>query len=221
MNSFENRLFELKKQIPDSVTLIAVSKTHPAERILEAYQAGHKIFGENRVQELMPKIEALPADIQWHLIGTLQKNKVKYVVGKVELIHSVDSVDLLNAIEKEAEKKNVVQKVLIQVHIAQEETKHGFDSAEIEKLLLDWTPASRPNVIPCGLMGMATFTDNVNQIRSEFRALRKLFEWIQSQNQNLKHFDTLSMGMSSDYKIAIEEGSTMVRIGSALFGSRN
>jgi len=221
MSNTAKQLTHIKQQLPAQVTLVAVSKTHPIEKIKEAYEAGHRVFGENRVQELISKLESLPQDIQWHLIGSLQKNKAKYVVGKVALIHSVESMELLQTIEKEAEKKQVVQPILFQIHIAQEETKHGFDAAEIEALLENWKIEDHPFVKPCGLMGMATFTDDAQQVKQEFNDLNQLFKSIQAKNTGLNEtFQVLSMGMSGDYTLAIAEGSTMIRVGSAIFGSR-
>ena len=221
MSNTAKQLTHIKQQLPSQVTLVAVSKTHPIEKIKEAYEAGHRVFGENRVQELISKLESLPQDIQWHLIGSLQKNKAKYVVGKVALIHSVESMELLQTIEKEAEKKQVVQPILFQIHIAQEETKHGFDAAEIEVLLGNWKIEDHPFVKPCGLMGMATFTDDAQQVKQEFNDLNQLFKSIQAKNTGLNEtFQVLSMGMSGDYTLAIAEGSTMIRVGSAIFGSR-
>lgn len=221
MSTIAEQLVRIKQQLPPHVTLVAVSKTHPTEKIKEAYEAGQRVFGENRVQELIPKLESLSADIQWHLIGTLQKNKAKYVVGKVALIHSIDTFELLQTIEKEAQKKQVVQSILLQVHIAQEETKHGFDASEIETLLKNWESVAHPHIQICGLMGMATFTDNTDQVKQEFSSLRELFNKIRSTSPALaEHFQTLSMGMSGDYALAIAEGSTMIRVGSAIFGSR-
>ena len=221
MSNTAKQLTHIKQQLPSQVTLVAVSKTHPIEKIKEAYEAGHRVFGENRVQELISKLESLPQDIQWHLIGSLQKNKAKYVVGKVALIHSVESMELLQTIEKEAEKKQVVQPILFQIHIAQEETKHGFDASEIEALLENWKIEDHPFVKPCGLMGMATFTDDAQQVKQEFNDLNQLFKSIQAKNTGLiETFQVLSMGMSGDYTLAIAEGSTMIRVGSAIFGSR-
>jgi len=201
-------------EIPSHVTLVAVSKTKPVNAIQSVYALGIREFGENRVQELVEKNEQLPCDINWHAIGHLQTNKVKFVVGLADLIHAVDSEKLFMAIEKQASKMNIVQDSLLQVHIAEERSKFGFTVEELNALLASDAFKS-DSVRVRGLMGMATFTDNEQQVRSEFRSLKALFD---------KHaggdFDTLSMGMSGDYKIAIEEGSTMVRIGSAIFGSR-
>ena len=198
--------------------LIAVSKTHPAEKIMEAYDAGQRIFGENKVQELNGKYEILPKDIQWHMIGHLQTNKVKFIAPFVSLIHSVDSEKLLAEINKQAEKAGRIIPCLLQVHIAEEETKFGFDDNEVFSFVNDKLHAYK-HVDVQGLMGMATFTDNQDQVRKEFRHLKSLFEKIKSVSGTAA-LKELSMGMSADYKIALEEGSTMVRIGSALFGGR-
>jgi pyridoxal phosphate enzyme (YggS family) len=202
--------------------LVAVSKTHPVESIQEAYDAGQRIFGENKVQELMQKQPHLPADIQWHLIGHLQTNKVKYIAPFVSLIHSVDSLKLLEEINKQAQKANRVIECLLQVYIANEETKFGFDEAEVLSLIQSESVAAMHSVKIIGLMGMATFTDNQEQVRKEFRSLKNLFEKIGkmklTSNIEMKE---LSMGMSQDYLIAMEEGSTLVRIGTAIFGNRN
>jgi pyridoxal phosphate enzyme (YggS family) len=201
--------------------LIAVSKTYPVERIKEAYEAGQRIFGENKVQEMTEKYDLLPKDIQWHLIGHLQSNKVKYVAPFVHLIHSVDSLKLLQEINKQGEKNNRIIPCLLQLHIAEEETKFGLSFTEAEELLNSVELTALKNILISGLMGMATNTDNQEQIRKEFRQLKNFFE--QQKKQVLKsnvQLTELSMGMSSDYKIALEEGSTMVRIGSAIFGAR-
>jgi PLP dependent protein len=195
------------------ITLIAVSKTKPVEDILELYNLGHRDFGENYVQELTEKAEKLPTDIRWHFIGHLQTNKVKSIVPFIYLIHGVDSLKLLKEINKQAEKNKRVIDCLLQVHIAQEETKFGFDEGELFGLELK----QFLNVRIKGLMGMASLTDDINKIRIEFKSLKILFEKLKTQNPELT---ILSMGMSADYKIAIEEGSNMVRIGSLLFGER-
>jgi pyridoxal phosphate enzyme (YggS family) len=220
--SIQTNLEKILSQLKDkAVKLIAVSKTHPVEIILEAYQAGQRVFGENRVQELVPKYEALPKDIEWHLIGTLQSNKVKYIASFVHLIHSVDKLSLLQEINKQAQKHNRLINCLLQIHIAQEETKFGFDFAEAEAVLQSNELKDLKNIQIVGLMGMATFTENTTQIRNEFRSLKTFFDKmkaiINSQNVDLQE---LSMGMSGDWKIAIEEGSTMIRVGSAIFGAR-
>ncbi|TMI94808.1 MAG: YggS family pyridoxal phosphate-dependent enzyme [Bacteroidetes bacterium] len=196
------------------ITLVAVSKTKPIDDILELYNLGHRDFGENYVQELVEKAEELPKDIRWHFIGHLQSNKVKLITSFIYLLHGIDSLKLLKEIDKQAEKNKRVIDCLLQVHIAQEETKFGFDEAELLSLELK----QFANVRIKGLMGMASLTDDTNKIRIEFKSLKTLFEKLKTQNPELT---TLSMGMSADYKIAIEEGSNMVRIGSLLFGERN
>ncbi|HPD94638.1 MAG TPA: YggS family pyridoxal phosphate-dependent enzyme [Tenuifilaceae bacterium] len=220
--SIQTNLQEVKKSLPEGVTLVAVSKTHPSEKVMEAYNAGQRIFGENKVQELVGKYETMPKDIEWHLIGHLQTNKVKYIAPFVSLIHSVDSLKLLQAIDKEAQKVNRVIDCLLQVHIAEEETKFGFSFDEVYEALNSADYRQLHNVNVVGLMGMATFTDNTNQVRKEFRSLKGLFDKLKeqyfSENDNFK---VLSMGMSGDYKIAVEEGSTMVRVGSSIFGARD
>lgn len=209
---------ELEEQ---DVRLIAVSKTKPNEDILEAYQAGQRIFGENHVQELVDKYNALPKDIEWHLIGHLQTNKVKYIAPFISLIHSVDSIKLLSEINKQAEKNNRVIDCLLQVYIADEETKYGLGFDEVIDLLRSDEFATLNNIRITGLMGVATNTENQKQIKEEFYELKTLFDGIKmSYFKDQDDFKELSMGMSSDYQIAIEEGSTMVRIGSDIFGSR-
>jgi pyridoxal phosphate enzyme, YggS family len=202
--------------------LIAVSKTQPNEKIKEGYDAGQRIFGENKVQEMVGKYEVLPKDIEWHLIGHLQSNKVKYIAPFVALIHSTDSVKLLQEIDKQAKKVNRVIPCLLQVHIAKEETKFGFSKEEIFQILKDNAIAPLTNIKVTGLMGMATLTEDEAQIKNEFAALRLLFDQLKKiplpPNIEMKE---LSMGMSSDYKIAAGEGSTMVRIGTSIFGSRS
>ena len=199
------------------VTLVAVSKTKPIEDIKELYDLGQRDFGENYVQELIDKAGQLPQDIRWHFIGHLQGNKVKFLAPFVQLIHGVDSLKLLKEINKQGEKNNRVIDCLLQVHIAQEETKFGMDEKELNELINQVTDQPLNNARVCGLMGMASFTDNMDSVRNEFKNLKRIF-----QRFTIHHspFTTLSMGMSSDYKIAIEEGSTMVRIGSLLFGER-
>ena len=201
--------------------LIAVSKTHPPELIQEAYDAGHRIFGENKVQEMSAKYEALPKDIQWHLIGHLQSNKVKYIAPWVSLIHSVDSPKLAEEIDKQGRKAGRVIPCLLQVYIAKEETKFGFDRNELMEFLKGPIPGNLSGMSVEGLMGMATLTDNHDQVRGEFRQLHDLFTEIGKMDLPTSvKMNELSMGMSSDYKIAMEEGSTMVRIGTAIFGKR-
>ena len=220
--SIVDSLASVKATLPGGVKLIAVSKTHSTERILEAYNARQRAFGENKVQELVPKYEALPKDIEWHLIGHLQRNKVKLVVPFVSLIHSVDSEKLLSAIDQEAEKAGREVKCLIQVHIAEEETKFGFTPDEAFRFFVNKRPAAYKHVRIAGLMGMATLTDDTTRIRKEFSLLHDLFEKVRAEgNVTREEFSTLSMGMSSDYPIAVESGSTMVRVGSAIFGKRD
>ena len=206
---------------PYSCKLIPVSKTKPNEVMLAAYAAGNKIFGENKVQELAAKQEDLPKDIEWHYIGHLQRNKVKYIAPYVHLIHAVDSVRLLNAINKEGIKNNRIINCLLQVHIATEENKFGFDEAELDELIKSTNWPELTNVKVIGLMGMATFTEDKEQIRGEFKYLAGLKEKLGSLNLPANVvMQELSMGMTNDYKIALEEGSTMIRIGTAIFGAR-
>lgn len=212
----------VKRDIPGHVKLIAVSKTHPAETVREAYDLGQRVFGENKVQELVSKAEQLPSDIEWHMIGHMQSNKIKYISSFVSLIHGVDSEGLLRKINNEGKKVNRVISCLLQVHIAEEETKFGFSPDELRLLLGEGVPGQLDCVEICGLMGMATFTNDINQIRKEFRSLYSLFAELKTGYFNYSpNFREISMGMSNDYRIAIEEGSTIVRIGSALFGDRN
>lgn len=216
----KSRIELIKASLPAHVQLVAVSKNHPVERIREALEAGQLAFGENRVQELMPKARALP-QAEWHMIGHLQTNKVKYIVPFIHLIHSVDSLKLLLEINKQAQRINRVVPCLLQVHIAQEETKYGFSHAEVESLLSGKEIRSLSHISIHGLMGMATFTSDEQQIRKEFKSLRQLFESLKSADlPGQVHMTILSMGMSHDYRIAIEEGSTMIRLGTAIFGER-
>jgi hypothetical protein len=202
--------------------LVAVSKTKPNEDLMEAYNAGQRALGENKVQELTDKAEALPKDIEWHMIGHLQRNKVKYIAPFVHLIHSVDSVRLLKEINKQGKKIDRVIPVLLQIHIAEEESKYGLDEQELHELLSSEAFKEMNHVEVKGLMGMATFTDDTEKIRREFKSLKKLFDKTAVQyNDEKLNLKELSMGMSGDYEIAIEEGSTMVRIGSKIFGERS
>jgi pyridoxal phosphate enzyme (YggS family) len=211
----------LRELTPQNVALVAVSKTHPPERILEVYHQGQRIFGENRPQEMLKKHAALPADIEWHLIGHLQTNKVKLIAPFVRLIHSVDSLKLLQEIDKQADKTNRVIDCLLQFHIAQEETKFGLDETEANEILSSQTFQKLSSARVCGVMGMATFTDNEAQVRSEFRHLKSIFEKIKKEFFPEKpHFREISMGMSGDWRVAVEEGSTMLRVGSLIFGER-
>ncbi|MCE7923431.1 MAG: YggS family pyridoxal phosphate-dependent enzyme [Haliscomenobacteraceae bacterium CHB4] len=211
----------LRELAAQNVTLVAVSKTHPPERILEIYRQGQRIFGENRAQEMLEKHAALPADIEWHLIGHLQTNKVKYIAPFVRMIHSADSLKLLQEIDKQALKNNRVIECLLQFHIAQEETKFGLDEAEARELLSGDIFKQLKNIRICGVMGMATFTDDVTQVRSEFRRLKTIFDKLKKEFfPGDPNFREISMGMSGDWRIAVEEGSTMVRMGSLIFGER-
>jgi PLP dependent protein len=218
--SIQSALSQLTKEISGSVTLVAVSKTHPVEAIIEAYKAGQRVFGENRVQELEEKHPRLPNDIHWHLIGHLQKNKVKFIAPYVTMIHAVDNVELLDVIQKEAAKNNRVIGCLMQIHIANEDSKFGFSYEEADSFFNNVNMQNYPNVRLRGLMGMATFTDDSAQIRAEFAGLKSFFNQVKSRYPQWEEFNELSMGMSGDYAIAIEEGSTMIRVGSAIFGSR-
>ncbi len=217
----EENYQKVKQAIPSHVKLVAVSKTHPATTIQRLYDIGHRDFGENKVQELLEKQAVLPADIRWHLIGHLQTNKVKYIVPFIHLIHSVDSEKLLTEINKQAQKINRTIDILLQVHIAKEETKYGFSEDEIKLLYQSSTLEKYSYVRIRGLMGMATNTSDEHLIRKEFSGLRKLFIQLKSLNINPHCMEILSMGMSNDYSIAIEEGSNLVRIGSSIFGERN
>ncbi|MBN2669011.1 MAG: YggS family pyridoxal phosphate-dependent enzyme [Bacteroidales bacterium] len=220
--SIKNNLNRIQSSLPEQVTLVAISKTKPDEDLLEAYQAGQIIFGENKVQELLGKYERLPKDIEWHFIGHLQSNKIKYIAKFVSLIHAVDSFKLLKAIDKEAEKNNRVINCLLQMHIAEEESKFGFSPEELEVLIHDESWTSLKHVKIVGLMGMATYTEDTQQIHSEFALLKSYFDRFKTGIFKSKdEFNILSMGMSGDYQIAIEEGSNMVRIGSSIFGERH
>jgi pyridoxal phosphate enzyme (YggS family) len=219
--NIKNNLNNLRQNLPPDCKLIAVTKTKPVEKIMEAYQEGHRLFGENKVQELVPKYEALPKDIVWHMIGHLQSNKVKYVAPFVGMIHSVDSVRLLEEINKQAMRSKRTISCLLQVHIAEEESKFGFSPQEVFQFLQSGQTTELKHVKICGLMGMATLTENEDQIRKEFRELKKLFDKLKSSTLTEgAEMKELSMGMSGDYRIAIEEGSTMIRVGSAIFGER-
>jgi len=221
MGVSENIKYFLQNEIPSNVKLIAVSKTKPIETIWEAYKAGHKIFGENKVQELTDKYEVLPKDIEWHMIGHLQSNKVKYIAPFVNLIHGVDSFKLLEFIDKEAKKNHRIIDCLLQFHIASEETKFGLDLKEAESMLSSEEYKNLKHINIIGVMGMASFVDDEKQIRSEFKELVYIFnELKRGYFADKKDFKEISMGMSGDYKIAIEEGATIVRIGSLLFGER-
>jgi len=218
----KENLERIKATIPEHVTLVAVSKTKPISDIQEAYDAGHRTFGENYPQELRDKHEALPKDIQWHFIGHLQTNKIKYIIPFVTLIHSIDSANLLEAVNKEAKKHERVADCLLQFHIAQEETKFGLDLEEARQLLESDTFKNMENIRICGVMGMATFTDDEEEVRKEFQHLKAIFDTLkQDYFASQPQFKEISMGMSEDYPIAIEEGATLVRIGSKIFGPRH
>ncbi|MCB0459036.1 MAG: YggS family pyridoxal phosphate-dependent enzyme [Flavobacteriaceae bacterium] len=224
MSIIADNLKHIKEDLPENITLVAVTKTKPVKTILEAYNAGHKIFGENRIQEMADKYKDLPKDIEWHMIGHLQSNKVKYMAHFVHLIHGVDSFKTLEEIDKQAKKHERVINCLLQARIAEEETKFGLPFAEIEKIISSVELKKLENITITGLMGMSTFTDDVDQIKSEFERLNNFFQNLKEKtaNEELQNvqLETLSMGMSGDYPIAIECGSTMVRIGSAIFGAR-
>ena len=215
-------LHTIKKTIPEHVTLVAVSKTKAVEVIMEAYGAGHRDFGENKVQDLIAKQARLPADIRWHMIGHLQSNKVKYLAPFVHMVHGVDSLKLLSVINREAEKHERVIDCLLQVHIAMEDTKFGLTEEELMLLLESESFREMSNIRIRGLMGMATYTENSDQIREEFRHLKRIFDRLKGTRfAGQDTFDLLSCGMSGDYVLAIEEGSNLVRIGSLIFGPRN
>ena len=216
--SIQKQLLSILEGLPKQVHLVAVSKTKPNANIEEAYAAGQRIFGENKIQEMTQKWETLPKDIQWHMIGNVQTNKVKYMAPYVSLIHGVDRYKLLKEINKQAAKSDRVIDCLLQMHIAQEDSKFGFNKKELQAVVIDLKTNPLPHIRIKGLMGMATFTDNQDQIRSEFKMLKQQFNWLQTQHPEANE---LSMGMSGDYALAIEEGSTMIRVGSKIFGSRN
>ncbi len=216
----QENIQKIQSTLPSNVLLLAVSKTKPNEDIMQAYECGCRDFGENKVQEMTAKYEQLPKDIRWHLIGHLQTNKVKYIAPFVSLIHSVDSLNLLKTINKEAQKCNRVIPCLLQFHIATEETKFGLSLDEAEELLQSQDFLSLKNVEICGVMGMASCTDNHHQVRNEFRQLKSIFETLQIKYFPTPSFKEISMGMSGDYPIAVEEGSTIVRVGSSIFGER-
>ncbi len=212
---------KINQEIGKNVKLVAVSKTKPVETILEAYQAGQRIFGENKVQEMLAKQPELPNDTEWHLIGHLQSNKVKYIAPFISLIHSVDSFKLLEAIDKEAKKNGRIINCLLQIFIATEETKFGLSRDELFELLNNPKLKELTSIQICGLMGMASNTEDLAKIRTEFKGLKQLFDDVKKRFfPNQSSFKEISMGMSSDYKIAVEEGSTLIRVGSLIFGSR-
>src|SRR6056297_646839 len=222
MSVAENIQHFVEKEIPEQVKLVAVTKTKPVETILDAYNAGYRVFGENKAQELIQKHEQLPKDVEWHMIGHLQSNKVKYIAPFVHLIHGVDKFKLLKVINKEGAKHDRVINCLLQFHIAEEQTKFGLDLEEAHEMLRSQAYAALTHVNVMGVMGMATFTENHQKVRKEFKKLKTLFDDLKNNYfTNKQDFNQISMGMSNDYKIAIEEGATMIRIGSLLFGPRN
>ena len=216
--SISEKITSLKADIPSNVTLVAISKTKPNSDILEAYETGHRIFGENKIQEMTQKWEELPKDIEWHMVGHVQRNKVKYMAPFVALVHAVDSLKLLKEIEKEARKNERVINCLLQIKIAEEDTKYGIDVEETKQILNSEAYRKMSHVKVVGLMGMATLTENEAKIRKEFSFLKTTFDELKKEYNS---FTTLSMGMSGDFKIAIESGSNMIRVGSFIFGERN
>lgn len=218
--SIKDNLIKIKSSLPANVSLVAVSKTKPISDLMQAYDAGQRIFGENKIQEMTEKWEQMPKDIEWHMIGHVQSNKVKYMAPYVSLIHGVDSLKLLEEINKQAQKNNRVIDCLLQIYIAEEESKFGLNEEELTELLQSETFKHLQNIKVVGLMGMATFTENQTQIRKEFQHLKAIFDSNQQPTTDNRQLTTLSMGMSGDYKIAIECGSTMIRIGSSIFGGR-
>lgn len=218
----EEKIRELRAELPEGVELVAVSKFHPAEAVLEGYRAGQRRFGESRVQELLAKIPQLPDDIQWHFIGHLQTNKVRSLMGKTAMIESVDSDKLLRLIDRESARAGVMTRVLMQIHVAREETKFGFYPEELFEWFADRCFESLTNTHICGIMGMASNTDDEERVRRDFTDIRSAFDRIRLDiAPDLRGFDTLSMGMSGDWPLAVECGSNLVRIGSAIFGPRN
>lgn len=218
--SIAENLLSIKNNLPEQVTLVAVSKTKPIPDLMEAYEAGQRIFAENKIQKMAEKWEQMPKDIQWHMIGHVQTNKVKFMAPFVSLIHGVDSFKLLKEINKQAAKNDRVIDCLLQMHIAEEETKFGLDEEELDSLLASSEFQELKNIRIIGLMGMSTFTDNQNQVEKEFMHLKSIFDRLQPLKAANCQLNTLSMGMSGDYKLAIACGSTMVRIGSSIFGGR-
>ncbi len=222
MGSIAENIFDIRKKLPEQVKLIAVSKYKPESDLLQAYEAGQRVFGENKAQEMTEKHEHLPKDIEWHFIGHLQTNKIKYIIPYVHCIHSIDSARLLAEVEKHAAKCNRRVRCLLQFHIATEESKFGFSYEEAVAMLASPAFAEWEHIEICGVMGMATNTENQDLIRSEFHTLKRYFDQLKTDFfLNQESFREISMGMTGDYPIAVEEGSTMVRIGSAIFGARN
>lgn len=216
--STEENYLGIKKEIPEGVTLVVVSKTHPVEAIQRIYDLGHRDFGENKVQEMVEKAELLPKDIRWHMIGHVQSNKIRQMANFVHLIHGIDKAKRLKEVQKRAKNAGRVQDVLLQVKIADEDTKFGMTLQEAKEVLNAENVAKMQNVNIVGLMGMATFTEDREQVREEFQALKKLYDELKTEFPQIQH---LSMGMTADYQIALEEGSNMLRVGSAIFGARD
>lgn len=219
--SISTNLNNIKSQLPKHVTLVAVSKTKPVSDLMEAYTAGQRIFGENKIQEMVEKYELMPKDIEWHMIGHVQRNKVKYMASFVALIHGVDNFKLLKEINKQALKHNRVINCLLQIKIASEDSKFGMTSLEAQDILNSEEFTELKNIKVIGLMGMATFTDNENQLKKEFNLLTQIFNSLKGISTENCELETISMGMSGDYKLAIDSGSTMIRVGSSIFGVRN
>ena len=221
MNAVAERLAEVRATLPEGVQLVAVSKFHDAETVREAYNAGQRMFGESRVQEIVAKQPLLPEDIEWHFIGSLQTNKVKYIAPFISMIQSIDSLRLLGEVDRAAERVGRLIRVLIEVHIAEEDSKHGFSVEECRRLFAEGTFGGYGHVEVAGLMGMATFTEDAEQVRREFGRLRALFDEVRGMPGAVDgNFKVLSMGMSDDYPLAVEEGSSMVRVGTKIFGQR-
>ena len=219
--SIRSNIKKLLDSVPSEVKVVAVSKFHSTDEIMEAYEAGQRIFGESRVQELVQKNKELPEDIEWHFVGGLQRNKVKQIAPFISLIHSVDSERLMREVEKQASANNRTISCLLQIHVAEEDTKSGFTPAECLEFLSDGAWKECTHVKFRGIMGMATFTDDIDKVRSEFQELRQLFDKVKSQYfANDSDFKEISMGMTGDYPTAIEEGSTMIRVGTLIFGER-
>lgn len=216
-----SNLQNIKATLPENVTLVAVSKTKPISDLMEAYDAGQRIFGENKIQEMADKWEQMPKDILWHMIGHVQTNKVKFMAPFVQLVHGVDSLKLLQEINKQAAKNDRIIACLLQIHIAEEETKFGLDKTELQAILASDAFHEMKNIKVIGLMGMATFTDNKDQVKKEFLHLKSLYDEFKNQSTENCQLSTVSMGMSGDYQLAVECGSTMVRVGSSIFGGRN
>ena len=216
--SIQTNLSNIRTELPSHVTLVAVSKTKPIEDLIQAYQSGQRVFGENKIQEMAEKYQKMPKDVQWHMIGNIQRNKVKYMASFVDLVHGVDSLKLLNEINKQAEKNKRIINCLVQIKIAQENTKFGMSFDEAKNLISSKEVKKLKNISIVGLMGMASFTQDQTQIKKEFKTLKSNFDNLQKIASNLM---ILSMGMSGDYTLAIENGSTMIRLGSSIFGARN